>query len=372
MTYSIRTVQHSAGFKALRAEWERLCSDAADANTFMTHAWLESWWLAYQPAAELRIVLAERDRRIWGIAPMMLTREGGLQSVFRRLRFIGDGTSETDHMNFVVHVSDRAAILGALFKGIDALPWDVAHFTHLPSSSQNALELEAFARSHGWLTTRAEIACPRRTLPDSFEALLQSLPSRMRTAIRSGRRDLEKHYRLAFGMYEDGKDLEGALEALYRNHASRWRAKGEDGVFVSARKRAFYLDLSRRLLDKGELRFFFLKLDGRVVAQQFCFEYGGTVYLLQEGFDYDYAKLNVGNVLRAMVFERLISRGVRCYDFLAGTSRHKEAWSDSVPADLSLRVCRASVMGRIAHYAPAWIESAKRAIRPGQREPSLS
>ena len=72
---------------------------------------------------------------------------------------------------------------------------------------------------------------------------------------------------------------------------------------------------------------------------------------MQEGFDIDFAKQNVGNVLRAMVFERLIAEGVRTYDFLAGVSRHKQSWSDSVPNDLVVRAFRRNLLGT----AGAWL-----------------
>ena len=154
---------------------------------------------------------------------------------------------------------------------------------------------------------------------------------------------------MEFGQVRHKEELLPALDALYKNHASRWQAKGEEGVFVSVRKRAFYEELSQRLLDAGTLRFFHLKVDDCIVAQQFCFEHDGTVYLLQEGFDHDFAKQNVGNVLRAMVFERLIAERVRTYDFLAGVSRHKQSWSDSVPNDLVVRAFRRNLLGRLAH-----------------------
>ena len=109
-----------------------------------------------------------------------------------------------------------------------------------------------------------------------------------------------------------------------------------------------------RLLEQGALRFYYLRLDGKVVAQQYCFEHSGTVFLLQEGFDIDYAKQNVGNVLRAMVFESLIADGTKTYDFLEGLSRHKQSWSDSVPNDLNVRAFRPTLTGRLAHGLAHW------------------
>ena len=354
MAYITRVISSVEEFTALREVWDELASAAVDQNTFITHAWLHSWWSAYQPSASLRIVLAEHRGRAVGIAPMMVQREGGLGRILRRLRFVGDGTSETDHMNFIVRADDRRNILAALLAAVDDLGWDVAYFSQMPEESANTSQLLEYAADRGWLLDRRTMPCPRRQLPTSYDELLRSLPSRMRTSIRSARRELEAKFKVDFGRYARLEDLPEALETLYRNHAGRWRAKGEQGVFVSDRKRAFYERLSARLLDQDTLRFFYLKVDGKVVAQQYCFMHADTVYLLQEGFDIDFAKQNVGNVLRAMVFEQLIADRTKTYDFLAGTSRHKQSWSDSVPNDLTVRAFRPTLTGRLAHRLANW------------------
>ncbi len=354
MTYTTRVISTVEEFTALGGVWDELVSAAVDQNTFLTHAWLHSWWSAYQPSADLRIVLVEHTGRAMGIAPMMVQREGGLGRLLRRLRFVGDGTSETDHMNFIVRADDQRNTLAALLEAVDGLGWDVAYFSQMPQESANTVQLLEHAARRGWLLDRRSMPCPRRNLPASYDELLRSLPSRMRTSIRSARRELEARFKVEFGQYVRHEDLPMALEALYRNHAGRWKAKGEQGVFVSGRKRAFYEQLSTRLLDRGTLRFFYLKLDKKVVAQEYCFAHDDTVFLLQEGFDIEFAKLNVGNVLRAMVFEALIADGAKTYDFLAGLSRHKQSWSDSIPNDLTVRAFRPSLTGRLAHGLAHW------------------
>lgn len=349
MTYSVRVIREGGDFAALEDQWDLLVDRAADANTFLTHQWLYTWWTAYRPKADLRLVVAEKEGRLSGIAPMMLTREGGLGRALRRLRFVGDGTSETDHMNFVVDDADREQIVDALLDGIEELPWQLAHFSQMPETSENTRQLLRRAEARGWLTDTWPVPCPRNLLPESPEVLMKALPSRLRTAIRSARRGLTSSHQVEFGMVKQADELPAALEALYRNHASRWQAKGERGVFVDPRKREFYATLSRKLLQAGSLRFYFLKIDGEAVAQQFCFEHSGAVLLLQEGFDIEWARHNVGNVLRAMVLEHLIGSNVQVYDFLAGMSRHKRYWSNAVVNDLHVRSFRRTLAGRLAH-----------------------
>lgn len=349
MSYSVRVIRGEDDFAALEERWNLLAARAADANTFLTHQWLYTWWCAYRPRADLRIVVAEKEGQLCGIAPMMLTREGGISRALRRLRFVGDGTSETDHMNLIADAADREAIVDALLDGIEALPWQLAHFSQMPERSENTHQLLRRAAANGWPTDTWAVPCPRNVLPHSADELMKALPSRLRTSIRSARRELANGHDVEFGMVTRLDQLPDALEALYRNHASRWRAKGEQGVFVDSRKREFYAALSEKLLKQGALRFYFLKVDGVAVAQQFCFEHSGTVLLLQEGFDIEWGKRNVGNVLRAMVLEHLIDSNARIYDFLAGVSRHKRHWSNAVENDLHVRSFRRTLTGRLAH-----------------------
>lgn len=333
----------------MQSAWSDLVLRAVDANTFMTHTWVYGWWNAYRPSARLCIVVAEARGKLVGIAPLMVVREGGIARVLRRLRFVGDGTSETDHMNLLADAADRQRIVAGLIDRIAALPWDVAHFSQMPESSENTRQLLEAASARGWATDSIASPCPRCVLPRSPEDLLRMLPSRLRTAIRSSRRTLGEGHTLEFGRHLDSAELPLALESLYRNHASRWGVKGEAGVFVDPRKRAFYAHLSRHLLRDESLHFYYLKVDGEIVAQQFCFEYDGVVFLLQEGFDARWAQHNVGNVLRSMVLEHLIQTNRRVYDFLAGTSRHKRQWSNDVVNDLNIRIFSSTVAGRIAH-----------------------
>ena len=253
------------------------------------------------PTRNFGFLLCERSGQLRGIAPMMISREGLAGRLFRRMRFVGDGTGETDHMNFIVDQEDREQILASLLSAIDEMPWDIAHFNYIPESSQNANQLLQHAHERRWLVSSHAVPCPRRSLPPTAAELMAALPSRLRTAIRSARRDLFNQHAVEFGVIAKKDELREALDELYRNHAGRWQAKGETGVFVDSRKRSFYAVLSQRLLDEGALRFFYLRVDGKIAAQQYCFEHDGTVMLLQEGFDIDMSKKNVGNVLRAMV-----------------------------------------------------------------------
>jgi CelD/BcsL family acetyltransferase involved in cellulose biosynthesis len=362
--HSLSTLTTRAQLEALEGEWLALLERSADANTFHTPAWLLSWWNAYSPSAELRIVCARHGGRLVGLAPMMLSSERRHGLPVRCLRFLGDGTFESDHQGFIANAESHAVIQRSMLQGLLDLPWDVAVLSNVPESSALVPLLNDWSQRNRLLLGTGVTPCPARRLPESFDALLSSLPSRFRTAIRSTRRKLAAEHAVEFGLHDEPAEFDAALEALFRNHESRWRAKGQNGVFANPRRREFYAQLTRRLHERGELRFFYLKLNDRIVAQEFCFAHGRTVYLLQEGFDYALAALNLGNALRSYVFEYLIEHRYETYDFLGGTSRHKQNWSDTTPNDITFTITRPSLRGRWAYYAPRAVEGAKARIRP--------
>ncbi len=357
-------VTDTAGFVALQSQWSQLVERAAHASTFLTPEWLLSWWEAYQPPAQLHIMTVRRGEELVGVAPLMIVREKRLAIPVRCLRFIGDGSSETDHMDFVLREDLQDPVRAALLDAMGSLPWDLAVLSNIPERSASVSQLTAWAQRRRYRWEESPAACPVRSLPDSFEALLATMPSRFRTSVRSTRRKLSAAHRVEFGLHEDPAGFPDALNTLFVNHESRWRARGQSGVFVNDRRRDFYRRLTQRLHERGALRFFFLRLDGRIVAQEYCFAHDGVVYLLQEGFDFELSRDNIGNALRACVFEYLISQRYRAYDFLAGLSRHKLNWADATPNDVTVTIGRSNLRGRLGFQAPRTFEALKDRLRP--------
>jgi CelD/BcsL family acetyltransferase involved in cellulose biosynthesis len=341
-----------------------LLDRAVVANTFLTPEWLLSWWQAYLPSASLCAITVRHEGTLVGLAPMMVQAERYSAIAVRCLRFMGDGTHESDHLGFVVDATLENPVHRILLDELLHLPWDRAVLANVPADSPLARLLPAWAESNRLLSATTHSPCPVRTIPASFDALLASMPSRFRTAIRSTRRKLSASHHVEFGLHEDPGQFDVALQTLFQNHESRWQGKGQTGVFVNPKRREFYRLLTQRLHEAGALRFFYLKLDGRVVAQEYCFAHGRTVYLLQEGFDFALAAQNIGNALRSFVFEYLIEQNYHAYDFLAGATRHKMNWSEAAPDDVTVTVHRRTPRGLLAHHGPRAVERGKDLLRP--------
>ena len=119
------------------------------------------------------------------------------------------------------------------------------------------------------------------------------------------------------------------LDALAAFHERRYRSRGGSTAFSSDAARAFHDDATRRALDRGWLRMYALRLDGRIAAVMYGFSCAGCFYFYQHGYDEAYASHSTGLVLMALTIRAAIDEGAREFDLLWGTESYKSLWARS-------------------------------------------
>jgi CelD/BcsL family acetyltransferase involved in cellulose biosynthesis len=75
------------------------------------------------------------------------------------------------------------------------------------------------------------------------------------------------------------------------------------------------------------LRLYCLEAEQKMVAMLYAFRAGDSVYHYQSGFDPDWAKAGVGQVLVAAALADAIGEGARRFDFLKGEYAYKAQWA---------------------------------------------
>jgi CelD/BcsL family acetyltransferase involved in cellulose biosynthesis len=106
----------------------------------------------------------------------------------------------------------------------------------------------------------------------------------------------------------------------------RWKEFGESGVLADPHIQAFHREVTPELLDRKVLRFYGLRLEGRLVATLYSFFEREAVYCYLQGFDPAYASLSAGTLLLGAVLEDAISEGKKRVDFLRGQESYKYSW----------------------------------------------
>jgi CelD/BcsL family acetyltransferase involved in cellulose biosynthesis len=328
---------------SLRPEWDALLDEYPLSTTFSTYEWLVPWWHAFG-ANDSLLVLALRDASstLVGLAPLAVTHRRAVRLPFRVLRFLGDGSHDSDNLDMPVRPGYEDVFSRSLLDWMkqNRNLWDICELNTLPANSaigktlRNQLEL----RRWGWVTSTHPQTVVE--LADTWEAHLKGISSKERGKIGLRARRLEKKYPVQIRRCSEEAEIGLMLTSLYELHGKNWNQKGLPGTLHSAARRQFYSELASLLLSQRRLEFWVLEINGKIVAAQFGLRHKTTVFSLQEGFDPDFASDSVGYVLRSHVLKELIAKKVRRYDFLGGNDDSKIRWGGELRHYLNLHFAR--------------------------------
>lgn len=344
-----------------RAEWESLLT-ASGSSIFSTLEWLSAWWRSYGSAKQLLLLLFfASDEELVGVAPLYLdTRRVAFGRNLKVLHLVGDGSEDSDNLDFLIRPGYERVCTERFLSWLQTCEWDLCVLATLQEHSPFRHSLVRSLRSSRWplLETRAPHFFI--SLPNSWERYLRSLMPGFRPLLTRYPRRLQAKHQVRI-YRSTTEDLEKNLLKLFLLHQRRWQERGFAGAFRNAARRQLYHEVARLFSRRGWLEFWLMDLDGTTVAAQFCLRFGDTIYLLQEGFDPNYAQEKVGYALRASTLEHLIGEGVQRYDFLGGADAYKLRFGVVESSYRTIEFARPSTLGsaylardRFGHHARQW------------------
>lgn len=265
------------------AAWRELFERCPAAPPFLHPAWQWTWW------------------EVFGGAPLCPVQvPGGLAMCFEwdgRLVFVGNGI--TDQLDVLAAGEDAARALTAELAG-------------------RGLDLQEIPGGSPLLGCFPHEPCSVSPVVD----LTQTPPKNIRRNMKVARRDLGKTGRVEIA-HSSGPDF---LDDLFRLHAARWQADGEQGVLADPNVERFHRLAAPRLAQAGMLRMTALRLDGRVVGVVYGFQRGGVFYSYLGGYEPSLREFSPGALAIEAAMQRAREEGCTSFDFLRGAEAYKYAW----------------------------------------------
>lgn len=306
----------------------------------MTWEWLTCWWDAFSSSQDLFVIVCfDCEKSPVAIVPLYRVRlRMGPGVKLRVLRFVGDGTFDSDNLDLIIRQGYELEAVKVLLDWLSARrsEWDLLQLNAIPSNSIAARMLGEELAERRWDVLRREGPHAVIPLPNTWKSYLDSLSKKMRSSLLYEIRRLESQYRVCPRRCQTELDLAPSLERLFDLHTQRWSDRGQGGSFSVPGRRRFYTLLAKEFLTQGWLNFWLLDLNDRTVAAEFGFRYGDTHVFLQGGFDTGFTSQSVGNALRVLILRELIQEGARFYDFLGGGDDYKLRWGAQLQSYLYL------------------------------------
>ena len=308
MSYSVEL----GDFETLRGEWERLLPRSAGNTIFATPWWQETWWRHFGGTVDLRMLSVRSEGEVVGIAPLMGSKG--------TVEFLG-GSDLFDYHEFVVAPQDEDAFFQTLCDHLVDQEWHTMDLKSIDQDSSTLQRLPALMEQRGAsVEVVEEDKAPLSQLPSSWDGYVAALSKKKRHELRRKLRRLEgaDSYRQYCCVDPDSvaEGMPDFFELL--------RSSGEDKrEFLTAEREAFFLGVARELAPRGQFRLYFLEVGGRRVASCICFDYAGSYFLYNSGYDPDFSSLSVGLLNKALCIQDAIEEGKQCFEFLRGTERYK-------------------------------------------------
>ncbi len=361
----VTVIEDPARLVHLAEEWDELLEDSDADCLFLTREWLDTWWRSFSTGRKLALVTVRRHSRLLGLAPFFTetTRFGGLLP-YSSLQFMGSGLVGSDYLDVIVRRGYDAQVsrtLAEFFQRRRA----VMTLTHLHAKQHLAAGMVHELEQSGWTVQSMPVdVCPHIPLKGhTWESYLASLGSQHRYNFNRRLKNLHKLGTVVFEMVEKEDQRQEALRTLIDLHNLRWDERGGSETMRSPDIQAFHEAFSRTALERGWLRLFVLRLDGRPLGALYGFRHDRRFYFYQSGFDPAYRQHSVGLVTMGLAIKHALADGVEDYDLLHGTEAYKFLWASDRHELLRLRLYPPSLGGSLCRGAVAADDRAKAVAR---------
>jgi serine acetyltransferase/CelD/BcsL family acetyltransferase involved in cellulose biosynthesis len=368
----VTVIEDPARVAHLVGEWRELLEDSDADSLFLTPEWLMTWWEHFGGDKTLALITVRRHSRLLGIAPFFTrTRRFGGVVPQRSMELLGSGVIGSDYLDVIIRRGHEAEVSRSLSEFLERQR-AVVTLSHLRRGHAAAGFVGELAQA-GWTVAQRTIeTCPYIPLEGhTWDSYLASLGSNHRYNFNRRLRNLQKAGTLVFDMVEKEDQRRPALNVLLALHNRRWDERGGSEAMQSLQELAFHEAVSRVALERGWLRLFVLRLNGRPIGALYGFRRGPIFSFYQSGFDPDYRQHSAGLVTMGLAIRQALAEGAGEYDLLHGAESYKFLWTSRTRDLVRIQLFPSSARGVLCRGALHAEDMAKRAARRALPAPVL-
>lgn len=346
----------------LRYIWNRLLARSRDNNIFLTWEYLSTWWRHFGSGKELRTLVIEDSNEIIAIAPLRSSRYGFASvfsyNVIEPMGYRGLMPEGGDYTGLILGEREAECLQLFLMYLVEHDGWDFIYMHDVQEVSRFPDLLQKIT------TAKFEIEkgsiCPYMPLPSSTDILFKGFSKKFRNNLRRCMRNLEKDYgKVQVKKYDEFDSVEETMKTLFKLNQKRWGSRSTLGTFKTQDIRDFYIDVANIFDYTGWLALCFLMVKDEPVAALYCFEYDQKMLAAIIGFDPDYSRYSVGNLLFLKVIEECMEKGLKEFDFMKGDEPYKFGWTGKYRRNVNIRFVNEKFTSNLYHWGIKTINQAK-------------
>lgn len=309
----------------LSEAWNGLVLAMDTPEVFLTYQWALAASRGFQKILSPLLFLMHDSDQLVGVAALAIDPKAPRTAFFLT-------SSTADYCDIVSAPANRRAVLLALLEEIQNLGLSDLVLANVPTNSATLKELPSVAATrHFYVASRTAFNCGIVELgsQEQRETLLRTLASGGRE-----KRALKKLTSLGTVKVihlTEPEQIGMSLESIVSAQISRFLASNRVSPLVGPERRTFLRQLGDLLSRSGWLKISQLEVDGRPVAWNYGFQFGGSWFWYLPTFEMEYEHVSPGScLLRLMVEEGARDASLRWLDLGLGDEPYKDRFANNV------------------------------------------
>ena len=320
--------------------WSYILCKMKEPNIFLTPDWVKCWNDNYADKYKSNAILVYKNNELKAILPLCMYGKKTIKS----LSICSANELYPDHLD-IICIENQGEYLNYILKYLKNVykKWHVLTFAFLSKDG----EIASYLRSQKipfWKMVRNEERAPYIPLGNGIEKHLASFKKKKRYNLNREEKNLDSQGAELFKVTTEN-ELKESLKALFDLHSKRSDAKELISTFSTKEIKRFHHDLANRLLARGWLGLYLLKINGKAVSALYGFKFNKKFYFYQSGLDPEWEKYSVGKILIYKVLKEIDSEGCLEFDFLGGEDPYKIYWTKESREMVTMRLYNRNLIG---------------------------
>jgi CelD/BcsL family acetyltransferase involved in cellulose biosynthesis len=319
----------------LSEAWNTLVLVMDNPEVFFTYQWALAAHRGFQKHLSPLLFLMYDSDKLAGVAALAVDPKAPRAAFFLT-------SSTADYCDIVSAPENRRAVILALLEKIRELGLSDLVLANVPSNSATLKELPSVAGSRSfYVTSRTAYNCGVVQLggEEQRETLLQTLASKGRE--KRALKRLTNLGEVKVIHLTEPEQIGTSLESIVSAQISRFLASNRVSPLVGPERRTFLRHLSDLLSHSGWLKISQLEIDGRPVAWNYGFRFGGSWFWYLPTFQMEYEHVSPGScLLRLLVEEGARDFSLQWLDLGLGDEPYKERYANNVRQTRYVRLSR--------------------------------
>jgi CelD/BcsL family acetyltransferase involved in cellulose biosynthesis len=319
----------------LSEAWNTLVLTMENPEVFFTYQWALAASRGFQKRLSTMLVLVHDGDQLAGVAALAIDAKAPRAAFFLT-------SSTADYCDIVSDPANRRAVILAILKEIQMLGLSDMVLANVPANSATLKELPGVASSSRfYVTSRTAYKCGVVQLggEGQRETLLRTLEGKSRE--KRALRRLGSLGEVKVIHVTEPEQIGTSLEAIVSAQISRFLASDRVSPLVGPERRAFLQQLSDLLSQSGWLKISQLEIDGRPVAWNYGFRFGGSWFWYLPTFEMEYAHVSPGScLLRLLVEECAQDTSLQWLDLGLGDEAYKDRYANNMRQTRYVRLSR--------------------------------